>query len=116
MIYVTRIVGESYDLTNGKELPKGLVLSNGQEEILLFVEDHILQSIVRMSQAEAAAAPAPKKRVLEIKEEVQVADESDVRLNPGLLPEPVELPQEEPSMDDGPGDDYDDPTTGVSSL
>jgi hypothetical protein len=116
MIFVSRIVGESYDLGSGKELPKALVLSNGKEELLLFVEDDIIQSIIRLSQTAAPAAPAApvQKQVLKLQDQVQVSDESEVRLNPSLIPEPAELP--EPPVEEGPGSDYDDPTTGVASL
>ena len=112
MIFVSRIVGESYDLQTGKELPKALVLSNGTYEHTLYVDDKTVQAIISLGKTTVST----QKPVVIPPEDAEAPEHSEVRLSPRLMPQPVEAPVENIAQDDGPGADYDDPTTGVASL
>jgi hypothetical protein len=117
MIFVSRIIGESYDMNTGKEMPKAIALSNGKEEVLLYVDDNIVQALIQMAKKSERAVVVPPPVDLQVPaRRPEPPEDTNVRLNPRLVPQVVDVPEEPPAQDDGPGADYDDPTTGVASL
>ena len=114
MIVVARIVGEGIDLASGSETPKSLVLSNGQREITLQVDDETIQEVIRMASESGAIAmsapPYPEPTVVPPHVEVPHIEE------PALAPPAMSLDDEEDVTSDGAGDEYDDPATGVASI
>jgi len=48
MITITDIVGESINLRNGQETPRGLLVSNGISQALIRVSDDDMETIVAM--------------------------------------------------------------------
>ena len=48
MITITDIVGESINLRNGQETPRGLMISNGLSTALLYISDDDLEKVVAM--------------------------------------------------------------------
>lgn len=90
-IRVTRIMGESFDLETGHQLPKSIVLTNGVKEIPVFVDDDVALAVIEMMTGESA--PKKSSPALETKPERPLA--TPVR--------PVES-------------SYIDPDTGAESL
>jgi hypothetical protein len=124
MITVSRISGESFDLSSGKELPKSLALTNGQREILVVVDDEIIREVIQM---EMESRHFPEKTLAEQPSVPRTRRPStaafpNVRLNPNLTQAATELaelpdePEEEAPTEGDPGSDYEDPATGVQSL
>ena len=124
MIRVTKIVGESFDIDSGKETPKSVVLSNGKREVVIPVGDDVAQAIVGMLVEELEGrlprTPRPTPTLDEVlsspdgqealsKENYGPDWQEQVSRRP-VQPELAENPE------DGPGDEYDDPATGVGSL
>jgi hypothetical protein len=65
MIIIKRLVGESYDFETGREINKGLVLSNGVSERTVEATPEMIQAVLSLfsEQAEAVAqrhAPTPQ--------------------------------------------------------
>lgn len=61
MITITDIVGESINLRNGQETPRGLLVSNGISQALIHVSDDDMETIIAMwaeSQAHEVEAHA----------------------------------------------------------
>jgi hypothetical protein len=121
MIRVVRIAGESYDLETGATRSKELVLSNGYREVSLPVEDEAIQAVLLMMaeirgetqlREEAPEPPsAPEGNggraphvIVELVDDILVKDEAHAAY--------------EPEMEDEyePGEEYNDPATGVESL
>ena len=48
MITITDIVGESINLRNGQETPRGLLISNGISSALIHVSDDDLNKVIEM--------------------------------------------------------------------
>ncbi len=57
MIVVKRITGESFDLETGSEVPRGLVLSNGSQELIIPASDEVIKSIVIMARLDGIPIP-----------------------------------------------------------
>jgi len=56
MIFISKIVGESFDLQTGKDLPSSVVLSNGKREITLSLGPEDIRRIVEL-YVEASGSP-----------------------------------------------------------
>lgn len=48
MIIVKRITGESFDLETGEQIPKTLVLSNGEREATIIIDDAAALTVVKL--------------------------------------------------------------------
>jgi hypothetical protein len=48
MITITDIVGESINLRNGRETPRGLLITNGISTALIHVSDDDLEKVIQM--------------------------------------------------------------------
>ncbi len=105
MIIVTKIVGESFDLQTGGEIPSAIVLSNGTDEVHVPVEEDVLKQVVRLfAGSSRMAAPMPLRQP-EPQDPVPLAT--------------IEGDDEEPSQpswDEEPGAEYEDPATGTESI
>lgn len=121
MIRVVRLAGESFDLETGAQLPKALILSNGMREFSLHVDDETAMAVVQMmAELEAlhrkkaepgnGAKPAPQEPELEVAQP-PVAESQ-------LWPSTVDAPEDEDFSEEvrEPGEEYNDPATGVGSL
>jgi hypothetical protein len=134
MIRVVRLAGESYDLETGDQLPKALILSNGVREFSLHVDDETARAVVEMM---AEGQGVRNQSVVEKARTVKVPGNGAPPAEPQVprqtfSPEAgVETPVPQPAMasvvdtpeDDDfeveghePGEEYNDPATGVSSL
>ena len=78
MITITDIVGESINLRNGQETPRGLMISNGLSSALIHVSDDDLEKVVQMwaetQQAVGEVQPQPIQRAPLAPEEPRSAD------------------------------------------
>lgn len=76
-VTVSRIMGESFDLLTGDTIPKAVVLSNGADEIPIYVDDETALAILAMAhsgvQQELPLEAKPKKRQKKPKEEQRLA-------------------------------------------
>jgi len=125
MIRVVRLTGESYDLESGLELPKALVLSNGIREFSLHVDDSTAMAVVQMMAedhnrpVEATPVGTPVETPVETLAEKAPGNGSPPRLQEVWEGSPYddtpvdEAPREEELE---PGEEYNDPATGVGSL
>lgn len=48
MIRVVRITGEGFNLENGEQEPKALVLSNGENEVSIPVDDEAVNAVLHL--------------------------------------------------------------------
>jgi len=106
MIRVTKIVGESFDIDTKQETPKMIVLSNGRRDISTPVSDEVAQAIVTMlleDMGDLRVAPVQEFKV-------PAPQKGNGKPRPKTPKKPEFIPE------DGPGDEYDDPATGVGSL
>ena len=132
MIKVVRIAGESFDLENQREMPKALILSNGEREYSLYVSDEDAKAVLEMMleltpmvklekapqeaaspkrQAAPARKPAPKK--------VEPAPvHTFEKPTPPQMAEVGGAAEEEEDENSGfePGEEYNDPATGAESV
>ena len=124
MIEVVRITGESFDLKSGAEIPKALVLSNGIREIHVTVGDEVVAEVVGMMAEAAGIAhevgpvppPAPPPGNGDLDAAVE-AVQQDIQRRVSAQPAPIAQVEDAPvDEDEGPGEEYDDESTGVSSL
>lgn len=143
MIRVVRIAGESYDLETGATRPKEVVLSNGHREVGLPVDDEKVQDLLMMAAEIDMLAQLGEKEGL-VEEELVTAPNgipvprwggpSPSQGNGGAErpPDMSQLSDEmgphdhthegpvtyEPESDEEyePGEEYNDPATGVGSL
>ncbi len=120
MIRIVRLAGESYDLETGTQLPKALILSNGVREFALHVDDDTAMAVVHMmaegQQAldEAVAeAKVPGNGSGEPIEEPPRLREVEPPTMASVVDDEAE---EEDSLEREPGEEYNDPATGVGSL
>lgn len=125
MIRVVRIAGESYDLETGATCSKEVILSNGHREIGLPVDDERVQHLLLMAAevdmltqlrtADPEPKPAPKgnggvehvKVTVALSDDIGVVDEVEAH---------SQVYEPEPDEEYEPGEEYNDPTTGVGSL
>ncbi len=112
MLKVIKIIEGGINLETQEELPRSIVISNGQKEVLVAVNDNVIRELIGLlssNGAPARAEPAPLLR------------------RPPPSPRPAEAQMfslEEPDSgdtvfgDDGfePGEEFFDSGTGVSSL
>lgn len=49
MIRVVRVAGEGFNLDNREQEPKAIVVSNGQDELSIPVDDDIINAILHMA-------------------------------------------------------------------
>jgi hypothetical protein len=112
MITVLRIEGEGFDLSTGKDLPPGIVLSNGTQECVVFLEPLELRKVVQLYVS------GPKEPVVD-------TASPDLARSPIPLPEVVmraapkpPLHTEEPlvKFNRGARGSYSDPDTGTDSV
>lgn len=97
MIVVKRIVGESYDLETGKAVPKGLVLSNGSQEVTIRASDGEIEAVLRLMAN-------------------QLADPDQEPDSPDHAPMSLVPPQDDSvSLNDGLSE-WDDQESGLSSI
>ena len=97
MIYLSRIVGESLDLQTGQELPPSIVLSNGDQDITLYVGEQEMRQIVAMYVGTTQVQPVARQQVEE--------------------PEPVAAPvKKKETKSKVRGTNYQDPETGTESI
>lgn len=54
MIYIKRLVGESYDFDTGQEIDRGFVLSNGKSERTVAATPEQIQVVLELFQEQAA--------------------------------------------------------------
>lgn len=127
MISVIAISGETYDLSTGRETPKGIILSNGIRNITIEVSDEVIKEVIlldtearNVSVPKSAAPLEPKRngKTRKVKVALAVAQEAAEQLELGVavlednpLGEAVDPPPE-----DDPGFDYADSETGVASV
>lgn len=140
MIRVVRIAGESYDLETGSEFPKALILSNGIREFALHVDDETIKAVVEMmaegqmarnqktvAKAKQVKVPGNGSTGPAVPQETPAQEQADVvvyedqaaqRFVDELREATGEIPADEPEDDTGyePGEEYNDPATGVESL
>lgn len=114
MITITDIVGETINLRNGKETPRGLLVTNGISTALLHVSDDDLQKIIEMwaeMRSYSAGQHLPP-------EEEEVRDPTTIPTAPAR-PSRVAAPSMfNPDQDVDEEDDYDAGETydGVKSI
>lgn len=128
MIIVARIVGEGFNLTDGQETPKSLVLSNGAREIVVQVDDEVINEVIKMSvEASQLVHDGPPGDPESYAGPTIVGPDADVpHIEEPALPTPAGgvLAQQEDDVirsmsgqeEGGAGDEYDDPSTGVASI
>jgi len=132
MIRVVRIAGESYDLESGEELPKALVLSNGVREFSLHVDDMTAQAVVEMmaesqalrnqntiSKTSTVKVPSNGGTPAQTVSSPPTPEPALQKLGSIIVDDlPEDVPADEPEDEEvyEPGEEYSDPTTGVSSL
>jgi len=121
MIRVTRIIGESFDVETRTETPKSVVLSNGKREVVIPVGDEVAQAIVGMLvedlESRIPSGPRPTPTLDEV---LSSPDGQEALAKENYGPDWQEQKNRQPELaeipDEGPGNEYDDPTTGVESL
>ena len=112
MIKLIQIVGESYNLETGQETKKALVLSNGIRQLSVEVSDEVIRDLIMM-QLEASQAETPSTRAA-----------NHVVVQPVVVEETSEEPVDVPTMaavadapvDEDPGFEYADSSTGTASI
>jgi len=137
MIRVVRVAGESYDLETGDAIPKALVLSNGVREFPIYVDDDTAMAVIAMmAEAQETRNASTVSKVAQVpipgtgKPQPVVVPESEPQVHQQVF-EPerqpvtgprmasvVDLPEEGDYEEEGaePGEEYNDPATGVASL
>ena len=109
MITVLRIEGEGFDLSTGKDLPPGIVLTNGERERVIYLDPAELRKVVELYVNGRKAA----------------ADLADPSVDVAPIPAPVvttkpapKLPVEAPlpKFERGARGSYSDPDTGTDSV
>jgi hypothetical protein len=139
MIFVTRIIGESYDFSSGSQLPKSMVVSNGVREINIAVSDEVAIEVLALmaelrAQVKKAMPPAPVVPVVHSPAKLPESDYeepvTEVRTNLFRGQGPAKAPTASPyrasfteeaqallaPVGVEPGSEYDDEGTGVESL
>lgn len=128
-ITIKKILGESFDLDTKEELPKALLLSNGQAEAVVYVDDACIEQVLLLMAGvtPTVASTAPVRASVSAESINQPVQQSVRRRSP----QPRKITQSE--IDeiaaseafqkfDGalegfdPGEVYADPDTGASSL
>jgi hypothetical protein len=63
-VTVARVQGESFDLETGRAMPKALVLTNGQDEVPVYVEDDTALAVIALARGRQEEPPKkqPKKK------------------------------------------------------
>lgn len=129
MIKVTRIAGESFDFETRQELPKAIILSNGKREYTLYVGDEVAKDVLELMLEVITPPPSPKKEPSPAK----ASSKPKASAKAPAKTQSKAPPAEEPSQfmaavgetfaqetDDNnsrePGEEYNDPATGVESL
>ena len=106
MIFVARIVGESLDLQNGQELPPAVVLSNGEQELNLYVGEQDMRRLVAMY----VGTPKGEERS-ETMDEPSYS-ETELSVAKRMAPAPqIAAPQAKPKKNR-----YVDPESGTESV
>lgn len=139
MIKIVRIAGESFDLETQQEMPKALILSNGERELSLYVDDDVAKEIIemmketakpaQMRQAGYAVPPGPQRLGnVEAPCRPLPTAKPQTDFEPGN-PDPIVSVPPMATIEVGgaalepgdnaeiePGEEYNDPATGAASL
>jgi hypothetical protein len=125
MIQVVRIQGESFNLGTGELIPKSLILSNGVRELFLPVDDSTAEEVLRMlvECAEVGEEVPSISGTVEPGVHKPVSPSAKVdSLHIELVDTPLSEAGETPAVDDKedddfePGEEYNDPMTGIGSM
>ena len=108
MIKLVSIVGESYDLETGNELPKSIVLTNGIRQLSIPVSDEVIKDILMMEMElkKETKKFGPANHIV-LKPTIAPVEDPD----PPTLAEPADAPG-----DEDPGFEYADSSTGTMSI
>jgi hypothetical protein len=119
MLRVTAILEGGLDLEKGEEIPRSIVVTNGKRVVTIPVPDAKVQDLISMF-AEELGKTVERPPHLEPQEPKVFTKPTFKRETKPLFEmEPAEPEThilDEDSQDFKPGEDYDDPGTGVSSL
>lgn len=58
MIVISTIMGEGFDLLNGKEIERGLVLTNGVSTRTVSVSNEVIMAILELASEEKGVLPS----------------------------------------------------------
>jgi len=132
MLYITKIIEGGIDLMTQQELPRSLVVSNGDREIVIPVNDNVIAEVVELFAenggpqnqnipvADAPSAQTPNtSRVAASTNRAQRPPPSPQPVN--QAPNPFEEEEEGPQVvsdeeDFEPGEVFNDIGTGAGSL
>ena len=119
MITVTKIVGESVDLTNNTQVAQGVTLSNGQREVIIPLSEDSLRLVMELwLESVKKVPPAPHHEEGDDEEEpVSIGDMADKwKLGNPSPPPPVEIDANGvefvPAVSEGLGSGQDDDEDG----
>jgi len=107
MITVLRIEGEGFDLSTGKDLPPGIVLTNGERERVIYLDPAELRKVVELyiNRQKAAAVVTSDPVPAQAHDPLPQVEQKTTRLPVEML-EPVRAAH----------GSYSDPDTGTDSV
>jgi hypothetical protein len=108
VIKLVSIVGESYNLETGQETKKALVLSNGIRQLTVEVGDEVIRDLIMM-QLEAKQTPREVNNIV-----VQPVVAEEVSEEPADVPTMAAVA--DAPVDEDPGFEYADSSTGTASI
>jgi len=118
-IYVSRIVGDSFDLQTGKEISSGIELSNGIRSVSIPVSPDKIKSIVELyielqaGTEKARAVPTSMSGKERVEDEPEAPEAFPVPL---MAVMPDTFTTEEQVLTESTPSRYQDPDTGTESI
>jgi len=130
MITITKIQGESYDVNTGQEMGRALVITNGISTATIEVPDAAVETVVQLIVELQQRHQQPAQEGYQLMKEAAPARAVPSKANGSRVRSPMReaLPSQARDFFESalsgdvneenfePGETYDDPDTGVSSL
>jgi hypothetical protein len=115
MIKLVKITGETYDIETGKETGKGIVLSNGHEELHIPVRDEDVRDIILLQMKAKEAVIAVPTGVVGKPADPNPYTEEENLGEGATAVVPLASVADSPAEDE-PGPEFDDSSTGTASI